>query len=66
MPKQTISNQVRNAVKASNIPQREVAKRAGVALNLIVRFLAGGNIGSDKQDQIIRVLPPELRAKIRG
>jgi predicted transcriptional regulator len=60
-----ISDQIRQAVRETGIPQREFAQRADVPLSLIVRFLRGGSITSVNLDRILMVIPPKIKNKLR-
>jgi predicted transcriptional regulator len=61
-----ISDQIRQAVRETGIPQREFATKAGVPLSLIVRFLRGGSVTSANLDRILTVIPPKLKNKLRA
>lgn len=61
-----VSDQVRAGLRESGITIRELEKQAGVPLSLIVRFLRGENIRTDKMDALVSVIPAKIRNKIRG
>jgi predicted transcriptional regulator len=60
------SDKYRRAIRTCGIPQREIARRAGVPLSCITYFLGGKAITTDTLDAILRVILKESKKSFRA
>jgi len=61
----TISDQIRDLVRKSGIPQRELARQAGISCSVLIYFLSGKAINSSNLDAIYRIVGPKSKKKSR-
>lgn len=59
----TVSDQLRKAIETSGLSQNELARRSGVPVSGICRFLAGQELRTGNIDRLCHTLGLKLTAK---